>query len=310
MKPSEALANVGVLRARRLKLASCLAAAAVLALPARARAAGPVIVAYVAPPECASTDSFHALLASEIARAPNPSRPWRFSVTIRHDGDYVGTLETEGGSRELRAPTCDDVTAAIALVIATAEPILPAPPPPPPPVRYVPTPSAPMAIERDRATPAPPPAIAWRLGLRGQEWSDGSQLAPAGAELTASVEVPWGFPKMMFELGAGALFSKAVIPNNTLGNVAGAAQPWLIVDAQACPIDVPLGETGLSVLGCGRVVVGAVTSLAGWGGGGGRLRWQSPWRFYVESHFNGLYGTRVEGIPALMDFGGSVGFRI
>ena len=70
------------------------------------------------------------------------------------------------------------------------------------------------------------------------------------------------------------------------------------------------GKTGLSVLGCGRIVVGAVTSLAGWGGGGGRLRWHSPWRFYVESHFNGLYGTRVEGIPALMDFGGSVGFRI
>ncbi|HEY1955095.1 MAG TPA: hypothetical protein VGH28_05770 [Polyangiaceae bacterium] len=288
------------------------AACAVVCAASSARAEGPVVVSYTAPPECASAEAFHALLANEIARTPNPDRPWRFSVSITHEGDYVGTLETEASTRELRAPTCDDVTAALALVIATAEPTLPAPGPPPI-TPIVQAPRAPAIAERDRATNKTKSPFSWRFGVGAQQWSDGSELQPTGAMLTASVEVPWGLSKTMFELGAGALFPSSKY-NTTYQTPGGGtltpSQPWLVVDAQVCPLDVPLGPTGLSILGCGIGVVGNDGSLAAWAGGGGRLRWQSPWSMFVEGHFNGLYGTRFEGIPALMDFGGSLGFRI
>ena len=55
----------------------------------------PVVVEYVAPPECASNEAFHALLQAQVARNANPDRPWRFSVAIRHESDYVGMLKTE-----------------------------------------------------------------------------------------------------------------------------------------------------------------------------------------------------------------------
>ena len=308
---------------------------------ARADASGsgdPVVVEYVAPNECASTEAFHALLQAQVARNPNPDRPWRFSVTVRHvdgsaqrdvangEGDYVGTLKTESGVRELRAPTCDEVTSALALVIAMAEPELPAPPPPepppPPPIVRAPPPivAAPV-IAPDRADATDPHAPQWRLGLRAEHWADGSNIAFNGAFASAAVEVPWGFPKMHFELAVGAMYYSSNAPTTVLpgqtpyptGDVALG-----LVDAQACPVDLPIASTGIDVLGCGRIVVGLSKGLhsngdygfAGWGGGGGRVRWQSPWRFFVEAHFDGLYGTRVEGVPALMDFGGSVGFRI
>ena len=288
-----------------MKLGLSFAAAfAVVGGASSARAAGPVIVSYTAPPECASADAFHELLASEIARAPNPDRPWRFSITIRHDEDYVGTIETESATREIHAPSCDDVTAALALVIATAEPALPAPPPPP----VAPIVQA-AAPEPDHVAPRRRSLAAWRFGVSGQMWSDGSQLQPVGAELTASYELPWGLSKTMFELGAIAMFRSVIVNTTDNGSVTPPA-PWLLLDAQVCPIDVPFGSSGFSVLGCGRAVVGSTGSLSAWGGGGGRLRWQSPWSLFVETHFNGLYGTRFEGIPALMDFGGSLGFRI
>ncbi len=287
----------------------------------------PVVIAYVAPSECASNEAFRALVSAQVARTPNPARPWRFSVTIRHDGDYVGSLKTETGSRELRAPTCDDVTAALSLVIAMAEPDLPLPKPtppprvpqtlPPPPPR---PPPPPIAFARsasppnDAATRKNESNVDWQFGVTVSNWQDGSQLSATGALGTVSAELPWGFPKMLFEVGAGVLFSRGLFSQQISAGVmpvAEPAQPWLVVDAEACPIDLPLGsKTGLSVLGCARMVVGAVNGIAGWGGGGGRLRWQSPWHVFVESHFNGMYGTRLEGIPALMDFGGSVGFRL
>ena len=201
-----------------------------------------------------------------------------------------------------------------------AQPELPAPPPPPPtPIALPlitpapPAPTMPFAAPRDQAQhDVHGPSVEWRLGLRGQNWQDGSQLSATGAMLTLSAELPWGFPKMLFEIGAGALFQQTRIAINTFGpsGYATGLDPWLLVDAQACPVDLPLGQTGLSVLGCARIAVGLVNGAVGWGGGGARLRWQSPWHLFVEAHGNGMYGTKIDGVPALMDFGGSVGFRI
>ncbi len=281
----------------------------------------PVVIEYAAPAECGAADAFKQLVTAQIARAANPDRPWRFAVTIRHEDDYVGTLTMEAGTRELRAATCDEVTAALSLVIAMAQPELPAPPnvEPPSPMPSPPIPARVMTRVRaprepDHVESESGPKIDWRLGLRAQTWFDGSELSATGAMVTGSVEVPWGFPKMMLEIGAGGMLHREF---NTLMGVGGSgsttttSQTWMFVDTHACPIDLPLGDTGLSILACGVVVVGtAGAGLAGWGGGGGRARWQSPWRFYLEGHFNGLYGTRIDGVPALMDLGGSLGIRL
>src|SRR5580704_12036857 len=97
------------------------AALAASAIASPAAADDPVVVEYVAPPECASTEAFHALLAAQIARLPAVDRTWRFSVRIVHvDDAYVGRIQTETGTRELHAQTCDAVVSAIALVIAMA----------------------------------------------------------------------------------------------------------------------------------------------------------------------------------------------
>ena len=94
----------------------------------------PVIVTYVAPPECATASAFQVLVRVEVNRTPNPERPWRFSVAIRHEDDFVGSLKTEAGVREIRAATCDELTAALATIIAVAQPQLPLTLPPLPPL--------------------------------------------------------------------------------------------------------------------------------------------------------------------------------
>jgi hypothetical protein len=123
--------------------------------PAWAQHERPVVVGYEAPAECASAEAFQVLLAIEIARSPAPDRPWRFSVVIRRQPDsYAGTLTTESGARTVTAARCDDVTAALALIVAMAEPATAAPPPPPP------APPVPMEV-----APAPGAFYPWRPGV-------------------------------------------------------------------------------------------------------------------------------------------------
>jgi hypothetical protein len=291
----------------------------------------PVVVQYVAPPGCATSGAFQALVAADVARAGNPDRSWRFSVTIRQrDSEYLGTVATETGQSELCAPTCDELTEAMAFVIATAEspvplPALAAPEAPPAaaaPTRVLapsypgPLPSA-ADVTRTPAERAAPPS-AWRLGARWEHWADGAQIALDGLFLNAGVDVPRGFPKMHFEVGLGGLYyARPFIAHDPLSGMPA----WVgLLDAQACPLDWPIGATGVEVLGCGRINVGISKGIhnntngdygpAGWAGGGARVRWQSPSPLYVEVHFNGLYGQRIDGVPGFMDFGGGLGLRL
>jgi hypothetical protein len=291
----------------------------------------PVVVQYVAPPECAPSGAFHALVAADVARAGNPDRSWRFWATIsQRDSEYVGTLETETGKRELSAPTCDQLTEAMAFVIATAEspvplPALAAQEPPPaaaaPPPALAPTYAGPLPsvadVTRTAAEKVAPPS-AWRMGARWEHWADGGQIALNGLFLNAGVDEPRGFPKMHFEIGLGGLYyARPPIAHDPLGGMPA----WLgLLDAQACPLDLPIRSTGLELLGCGRINVGISKGVhnntngdygpAGWVGGGARLRWQSSSALYVEVHFDGLYGQRIDNVPALLDFGGGLGLRL
>jgi hypothetical protein len=94
----------------------------------------PILVEYVTPAECPSPDAFSEMVREEIARAPSVDRSWRFSVRFAPTADgYVGILKTESGERTLSGPTCENVAAALATVIAIAapppEPALPVAPP-------------------------------------------------------------------------------------------------------------------------------------------------------------------------------------
>jgi hypothetical protein len=314
-----------------------------LALEARAWAQHerPVIVAYEAPPECASAEAFQVLLATEIARSHNPDRPWRFSVVIRRRPDsYAGTLTTESGVRTVTATRCDDVAEALALIVAMAEPAPEAPPPPPPapaapgPVEVAP---APRAVDASRAGVAADPSVKrlpleWRIGARGLATNHGLASATLGGLGFLSVELPWGFRKMLFEVGAGAFTNFPVnggwAPTGTFVPATSAAWlstsiTYLVLDTQSCLLDVPIAQTGLSVLGCLRLAGASFRTLpsgldassggALWVGAGARLRWQAQFGLFLEANVDAVYGTVSAGesnSPGWFDAGASVGFRL
>src|ERR1700677_4756832 len=94
----------------RLLGAAIARAVWLLAGPAVARGDTPVVVAYVAPDECASVDAFQVLVATEIARRPEADRTWRWSVRVRRerDGSYEGTVTSEDRERTVASTSCDD----------------------------------------------------------------------------------------------------------------------------------------------------------------------------------------------------------
>lgn len=277
---------------------------AMTAVSYRAAAEDPVIVEYVAPDECASTEAFHALLTAQIARTPNPERTWRFSVRVVHADDaYIGRVTTETGTRELHARTCDEVVSALALVIAmatppevpaTLPPPPPEPPPPPPPPILAPiaTPRPRFAmvhVERDRVEPKRDSSTAFRFGIGAQDWANSFSIA--GPTLTASIEPRWGWYRMMFELNGGL----QVMP------LSGYDITWTMLDFESCPIDIALGDSNVSLIACNSLAVGIAGNPrnapdpqpgALFFGGDGRVRWQSPWKFFAEAHLGALISTQ------------------
>jgi hypothetical protein len=320
-----------------MKLHSFFALAAVsfASLPLRpafalGRGESPASLEYVAPAlDCVSNDAFQALVKAEIALFPSSDRGRRLSVRIvQKDGLYAGTLTTETSAvRTITAARCDDVTTALAVIIAVAEPpdAAPTAPPSPPADRHAQVDlSQPNEPDRERQGSAS--SLEWRVGARGfastHSWGTTSSLGTnAGALGVVSLELPWGFDKMMFEVGAG------------MSTQIGGA-PWdltyLILDTQACLLDLPIGDTGLSVLGCLRLdgasfrslrvggpagfgVVAPTNGGAFWTGVSARLRWQSPVGLFVEGNVDGMYGTVSAGEdndPAWFAVGLGVGLRI
>jgi hypothetical protein len=181
--------------------------------------------------------------------------------------------------------------------------------------------------EPDRERQGSASGLEWRVGARGfasTHGADGLALgANAGALGVVSLELPWGFDKMMFEVGAGMSTEIGGSPVDLT---------YLILDTQACLLDLPIGDTGLSVLGCLRLDgaefrssrVGGPPPPAGvsfpttnggafWTGASARPRWQSPVRLFVEGNVDGMYGTVSAGEdnnPAWFAIGLGVGLRI
>jgi hypothetical protein len=306
---------------------------AFLALAPSARAQGerPILVEYSAPtPDCASSEAFQKLLRAETARSSDVEHAWRFALRIRliPDGRYEGTLTTETGVRQVTASRCDEVTASLAVITAMAEPSPDVPTPTTPPAGPAPAPApplpAPAAIPADDAS-----RVNWRVGARGFVTDHPSWGTPnPGVMGFASVEGPWGFHAMMFEGGIGASFAHGSTPNE-LGPLLPSASPvqsrlaFVFLDTQACLLDVPIGESGFSVLGCLRVAGGGFFGSGGavypavgvvvWGGLGTRLRWQSPIRLFFEVNFDAMVGTISDDVdtrPWWLEGGASLGFQI
>jgi hypothetical protein len=288
---------------------------------ARAEEPRPVIVEYVAPspPECASPEAFRSLLTADVERGPNARDGGHFSVRVRRTEDgYAGVVSSETGTRTVHARTCDETTAAVARVIAGADPGVPAPTGPD---------SASFVVEgppSGTGDMAPPPpnreaGTDWRLGFRAQAWTHGaaaygsSHSASYGGMGVLSVELPWGvFHRTLLEVAGGAMDS----------NAPGERLMYYVVDTQTCPFDLGLGRTGLSLLGCLRLAgawfdatdrYGREPGGALWFGGGARLRWQFEVPVFLEAHLNGVYGT-VSGAevnePAWADVGAMLGVRL
>jgi hypothetical protein len=290
----------------------------------------PFLGAYFAPtPGCPSSDAFQALLRAEAARSWTSEPDWQFSVRIvQQDGLYAGTLTpATGGVRTITAARCDDVTAALAVIIAVLEPSSPAPAeqvlrpadaPPPPPRRVdIVQPNEHglgNAGERSRSQ--------WRVGARGLSSTHPSWGSPnVGGLGVVSLELPWGFRKMMFEVGAG--MAKGTGPEPP-------AITYLIFDTQACLLDLPIGNSGISVLGCLRLAGARYSAwqkqnptvasplvnsdgAAFWSGASARLRYQTPTRLFVEGNVDAMYGTvsRSENsTPGWFGVGLGVGVQI
>jgi hypothetical protein len=108
-----------------------------------------------------------------------------------------------------------------------------------------------------------------------------------------------------------------------------------MADLQICPLDLPFGRTGLSLLACTRAagainyythpsayVDGPIGSSPFWLGGNARLRWQSPWLVYAEAQVGVVYNLTQGAVatgtqnslpgnsPGLLDLGGTLGLRI
>ncbi len=105
---------------------------------------------------------------------------------------------------------------------------------------------------------------------------------------------------------------------------AGIAFPassiqYYLVDTQGCPIDLSLGGSGVSVLGCLRLAGGMynlnheLTGGAFWTGAGARLRWQTSIRIFMELDVDGVVGTVSSGEsehPAWVAVGLGAGLRL
>jgi hypothetical protein len=311
-----------------------LTAVSLASLPPRpafalAQGESPASLEYVAPtPDCMSNDAFQSLVKAEIARFPSSDRNPRLSVRIvQQDGLYAGTLTTETGAvRTITAARCDDVTTALAVIIAVAQPPNAAPTDPPSPAAdghaQV---NLSQPNEPDRKRQGSASRSEWRVGARGFASTRGASPylgENAGALGVVSLELPWGFDKMMFEVGAGMSTEIGGSPEDVT---------YLILDTQACLLDLPIASTGLSVLGClrldgaefrssrvgGPAVFGVAppttNGYAFWTGASARLRWQSPVRLFVEGNVDGMYGTVSAGEdnnPAWFAVGLGVGLRI
>jgi hypothetical protein len=310
----------------RFLASGALAPLLVLALLAPERAARaedprPVVVEYVAPlpPECASVDAFQATIAAEVARGPRARSDWQFAVrVVPGEGGYTGTLTSGATVRTVHGRTCDDTTSALAHLIAGTESEAAARPPPP---SEAPSPGAPPppAVDEASSSPGHDSKAAWRLGGRFQAWTHGAAAYGSSGAMSLggvgllSVEFPWGiFHKTMFEVAAGAMDSSS----------PGAHLTYYVVDTQACPFDLALGGSGLSLLGCLRLAgawfkatdsYGPEPGGALWFGAGARLRWQSTGAVFLEGHLNAVYGT-VSGPevndPAWLDIGATLGVRL
>ncbi len=290
----------------------------------------PLLGEYVAPsPACPSSDAFQALVRAEGARSGTLEPDWRFSVrVVQQDGLYAGTLTpATGGVRTVTATRCEDVTAALAVIIAVVDPSSPAPDEqlrrpadaPPPLSRQV---DLVQANEHGPGHAGERSRSQWRVGARGVASTHPSWGSPnAGGLGVVSLELPWGFRKMMFEVGAGV--SKAMGPEPP-------AITYLIFDTQACPLDLPIGNSGISVLGCLHLAAARYTAwqkqdpsaasplvnsdgTAFWSGASARLRYQTPMRLFVEGNVDAMYGTvsrNENSSPGWFGVGLGVGVQI
>jgi len=170
---------------------------------------------YQAPEVCPAQPVLEAAILERTTAAQfttSPRAPRLFTVVISDTGDgYVGSLAVEGGGdtsvRQLAAPRCDDLVAALSLIVALAI-------------------DPPGALRRPAPPPAPRGPGATFAALGGGGSAGG--VTP-GAALTAALEGRVGWPRR-WHLGLGGLFGTG----STAMAEGSAHFTWLAGRASAC----------------------------------------------------------------------------
>jgi hypothetical protein len=197
---------------RALLIVMCLAAPA----------AADVGFAWNAPATCPSVSSIEARVEQRLGRALDPEMSIQIAVTLR-DGHYVAQLELGGDVRSLTSDRCDELSDAIAIVIARVAderrlaPIRVA-------VIEAAATVAPIVVHRDLAVPNN--THPWSLGVRLSGVS-GIGIVP--------------------EVGLGAEVAISARHNEWLAELA--ATKWLAsgADRSNMHVDVGLGVTSARV---------------------------------------------------------------
>jgi hypothetical protein len=211
---------------RALLIVMCLAAPA----------AADVGFAWNAPATCPSVSSIEARVEQRLGRSLDPEMSIQIAVTLR-DGHYIARLELGGDVRSLTSDRCDELSDAIAIVIArVADERRIAP------VRVAVIEAAasvvPLVVHRDLAVPNN--AHPWSLGVRLSGVS-GIGIVP--------------------EVGLGAEVAISARHNEWLAEIA--ATKWLAsgADHSNMHVDVGLGVTSA------RVGWRPASALRAWVGG-------------------------------------------
>ena len=158
---------------RALLIVMCLAAPA----------AADVGFAWNAPATCPSVSSIEARVEQRLGRSLDPEMSIQIAVTLR-DGHYVARLELGSDVRSLTSDRCDELSDAIAIVIArVADERRLAPP-----VRVAVIEAAssvvPLVVHRDLAVPNN--AHPWSLGVRLSGVSGIGSMDGTGNDVSSS----------------------------------------------------------------------------------------------------------------------------
>ena len=227
-------------------------------LPLVLAVAGAVVrVAVDAPATCTDHDAFaRAVMRHSAEIAVGDEGAGSIELRVREGEDVEGTVRVAAPGRAswertIRGRSCEEVTDALALVVAMSfdETPRPAPPPPPAPIR-TPEPESPDRIER--STPSP---SSWR----GAVGASAGPLLLGAASLSLSYG---GFAELELDRAGFAPSLRLGVTHAESSvdvNGRGAALVWTTAHVGACPLRGDL-SAAVQLRACAGLELGVLSA--------------------------------------------------